>query len=129
MDNLKPLQNASVYQLLISVPALELNPAMLCYCSATYCHHLTVMLMSQYPPPDIGNSFCLEVRMFGSEPKGPQFYPRTATVATRKNTQHPPSVPLLDGSTKNSISFYIQQMAAPQLLHQALPNSKSMTIS
>ncbi|GBN13191.1 hypothetical protein AVEN_30225-1 [Araneus ventricosus] len=32
------------------------------------------MYISQYPPPDIGNSFCLVVRMFGSGPKGPQFY-------------------------------------------------------
>ncbi|GBN77498.1 hypothetical protein AVEN_256486-1 [Araneus ventricosus] len=74
------------------------------------------MFIIQYPPPDIGNSFCLVVRIFGSEPKGPQFYPRTATVVTRKNTQqHLLSVPLLDGSTKNSIYFYIQQMAATQL--------------
>ncbi|GBN10174.1 hypothetical protein AVEN_253402-1 [Araneus ventricosus] len=83
------------------------------------------MFISQYPRPDIGHSFCLVVRIFGSEPKGPRFY--TATVVTRKNTQHLLSVPLLDGSTKNSIYFYIQQMVAPQLLHQALPNSKSVT--
>ncbi|GBN11865.1 hypothetical protein AVEN_202164-1 [Araneus ventricosus] len=74
------------------------------------------MFLIQYPPPDIGNSFCLVVRIFGSEPKGPQLHPCTATVVTRKNTQHLPSVPLLDGSSKNSIYFYIQQMAAPQLL-------------
>ncbi|GBO03131.1 hypothetical protein AVEN_260471-1 [Araneus ventricosus] len=40
--------------------------------------------------------------MFGSGSKGPQFYPRTATVVTRKNTQHLLSVPLLDGSTSAS---------------------------
>ncbi|GBN80822.1 hypothetical protein AVEN_232216-1 [Araneus ventricosus] len=51
---------------------------------------------------------------------------RTATVATRKIAQHLLSVPLLDGSTKNSMYFCIQQMAAPQLLHQAHPNSKRM---
>ncbi|GBM95740.1 hypothetical protein AVEN_202066-1 [Araneus ventricosus] len=37
-------------------------------------HHITLMYISQYPPPDIGNSFCLVVKMFGSEPIGPQFY-------------------------------------------------------
>ncbi|GBN76979.1 hypothetical protein AVEN_124141-1 [Araneus ventricosus] len=81
------------------------------------------MFRSQYPP-DIGNSFCLVVRIFDSEPKDPQLYPRTAIVVTRKNTQHLLSVPLLDGSTTNSIHLYIHQMAAPQLLHKALPNSK-----
>ncbi|GBM63389.1 hypothetical protein AVEN_64630-1 [Araneus ventricosus] len=73
------------------------------------------MFIIQYPPPDIGNSFCLVVRIFGSEPKGPRFYPRTAIVVTRKNTQHLLSVPLLDGSTKNSIYFCIHQMAAPKI--------------
>ncbi|GBN23829.1 hypothetical protein AVEN_137736-1 [Araneus ventricosus] len=87
------------------------------------------MFIIQYPPPDIGNSFCLVVRIVGSEPKCPQFYPRTATVVTRKITQHLLSVPLLDGSITNSIYFYINQIPEPQLLHQALPNSKSMTIS
>ncbi|GBO07036.1 hypothetical protein AVEN_258301-1 [Araneus ventricosus] len=86
------------------------------------------MFISRYPPLDIGNSFCLVVRIFVSEPKVLRFY-SAATVVTRKNTQPLLSVPLLDGSTKNSIYFYIQQMAAPQLLHQALTNSKSMTIS
>ncbi|GBO41606.1 hypothetical protein AVEN_198183-1 [Araneus ventricosus] len=33
------------------------------------------MFIIQYPPLDIG--------MFGWEPKGPQFYPRTASVVTR----------------------------------------------
>ncbi|GBM95592.1 hypothetical protein AVEN_207052-1 [Araneus ventricosus] len=33
------------------------------------------MYISQYPPPDMGNSFCLVVWIFGSEPKGPRFYP------------------------------------------------------
>ncbi|GBM94845.1 hypothetical protein AVEN_201449-1 [Araneus ventricosus] len=87
------------------------------------------MFIIQYPLPDIGNSFCLVVRIFGSERKSLQFYPRTAIVVTRKNTQRLLSVPLLDGSTKNFIYFYIHQTAAPQLLHQALPNSKFMTIS
>ncbi|GBM50113.1 hypothetical protein AVEN_185498-1 [Araneus ventricosus] len=73
------------------------------------------MFIIRYPPPDIGNSFCLVVRMFGSGSKSPQFYPRTATVVTRKNTQHLLSVPLLDGSTTNSIYFYIHQMAAPPI--------------
>ncbi|GBL69502.1 hypothetical protein AVEN_148750-1 [Araneus ventricosus] len=96
--------------------------------SAPYCHHLTVMFIIQYPPPNIGNSFCLVVNIFGSEPEGPRFH-STAKGVTRKNTQHLLSVPPPDGSTTNSIYFYIHQMAAPQLLHQALPNSKSMTIS
>ncbi|GBL75884.1 hypothetical protein AVEN_168483-1 [Araneus ventricosus] len=56
-----------------------------CSCSAPRCHHLTVMFISQYPPPDIGNSFCLVVRIFGSELKGPQFYPHTATVPSMTN--------------------------------------------
>ncbi|GBO02831.1 hypothetical protein AVEN_205517-1 [Araneus ventricosus] len=38
------------------------------------------MYISQYPPPDIGNSFCLVVRIFGSEPKGPRFYPAAKTL-------------------------------------------------
>ncbi|GBO18379.1 hypothetical protein AVEN_239730-1 [Araneus ventricosus] len=83
------------------------------------------MFIIQYPPSDIGNSFLLVVRMFGAEPQGPQLYPRTATVVTRKNSQHLLSVPLLDGSTINPIHFYSHQMAGPQLLHQALPNSKA----
>ncbi|GBM60547.1 hypothetical protein AVEN_274325-1, partial [Araneus ventricosus] len=74
---------------------------------------------------------CLVVRIFGSEPKGPRFYP-AAKVVTRgqKNTQQL-SVPLIDGSTKyqvNSIFCYIHQMAARQLLQQrSSPNSKPMT--
>ncbi|GBO32217.1 hypothetical protein AVEN_163752-1 [Araneus ventricosus] len=35
----------------------------------TVLRHLTLMYISQYLPPDIGNSFCLVVRMFGSGPK------------------------------------------------------------
>ncbi|GBO16556.1 hypothetical protein AVEN_167512-1 [Araneus ventricosus] len=31
------------------------------------------MYISLYPPPDIGNSFCLVVKIFGLEPKGPRF--------------------------------------------------------
>ncbi|GBO22407.1 hypothetical protein AVEN_18623-1 [Araneus ventricosus] len=38
------------------------------------------MYISQYPPPDIGNSFCLVVRIFGSEPKGPRFYPTAKSL-------------------------------------------------
>ncbi|GBN93139.1 hypothetical protein AVEN_15127-1 [Araneus ventricosus] len=68
------------------------------FCCAPCCHHLTVII-SQYPPLDIGNSFCLKVRMFGSGPKGLRFY-LASTVVTRKNTQHLLSVPLLDGITK-----------------------------
>ncbi|GBN94298.1 hypothetical protein AVEN_252974-1 [Araneus ventricosus] len=41
------------------------------------------MFIIQYPSPDIGNSFCLVVRMFGSGPKGPQFYP-AVTVDVKK---------------------------------------------
>ncbi|GBO32658.1 hypothetical protein AVEN_161823-1 [Araneus ventricosus] len=37
------------------------------------------MYISQYPPPDVGNSFCLVVKMFGSEPKGPRFYTAAIT--------------------------------------------------
>ncbi|GBO30606.1 hypothetical protein AVEN_273170-1 [Araneus ventricosus] len=44
------------------------------------------MYISKYSPPDIGNSFCLVVRIFGSEPKGPRFYP-AAKVVTRNNFQ------------------------------------------
>ncbi|GBM15186.1 hypothetical protein AVEN_39100-1 [Araneus ventricosus] len=33
------------------------------------------MYISKHPPPDIGNSFCLVFKMFGSEPKGPRLYP------------------------------------------------------
>ncbi|GBM80102.1 hypothetical protein AVEN_205141-1 [Araneus ventricosus] len=50
---------------------LEEKDKLLHACSAPYCHHLNVMLIIQYPPPDIGNSFCLVVRMFGWGPKGP----------------------------------------------------------
>ncbi|GBL83125.1 hypothetical protein AVEN_165342-1 [Araneus ventricosus] len=32
-------------------------------------HHLTQMYISQYPPLDVGNSFCLEVKMLDSGPK------------------------------------------------------------
>ncbi|GBO41167.1 hypothetical protein AVEN_161357-1 [Araneus ventricosus] len=39
---------------------------------APVVHHLTVMFISQYPPPDIGNSFCLVVKMLDSGPKGPR---------------------------------------------------------
>ncbi|GBN86034.1 hypothetical protein AVEN_56395-1 [Araneus ventricosus] len=83
------------------------------------------MFIIQYPPPGIGNSFCLVVRMFGSGSKGPQLYPRTATVVDPEEHATPTFSP--DGSTTNSIHLYIHQMAAPQLLHQALPNSKSVT--
>ncbi|GBN52347.1 hypothetical protein AVEN_70574-1 [Araneus ventricosus] len=88
------------------------------------------MYISQYPPPDIGNSFCLVVRIFGSEPKCPRFYPAAKVVTRTKNTQQL-SVPLIDGSTKdqvNSIFCYIHQMAALQLLQQcSSPNSKPVT--
>ncbi|GBM80014.1 hypothetical protein AVEN_203778-1 [Araneus ventricosus] len=40
----------------------------------TVLRHLTVMYISQYLPPDIRNSFCLVVKMFGSRPKGIRFY-------------------------------------------------------
>ncbi|GBM29512.1 hypothetical protein AVEN_212241-1 [Araneus ventricosus] len=81
--------------------------------------HLTLMYISQYPPPDIGDFFCLVVRIFGSEPKGPRFYPAAKVVTrgyrTRKNQV-------------NSIFCYIHQMAAPQLLQQrSSPNSKPVT--
>ncbi|GBO09810.1 hypothetical protein AVEN_155878-1 [Araneus ventricosus] len=32
------------------------------------------MYISQYPPPDFGNSFCLVVKVFGSERKSPRLY-------------------------------------------------------
>ncbi|GBM60156.1 hypothetical protein AVEN_147481-1 [Araneus ventricosus] len=88
------------------------------------------MYIRQYPPPDIGNSFCLVVRIFGSEPKGPRFYPAAKVGDSRtKNPQQQLSVPLIDGSTKNqvnSIFCYIHQMAALQLLQQhSSPNSKA----
>ncbi|GBM80188.1 hypothetical protein AVEN_141655-1 [Araneus ventricosus] len=41
----------------------------------TVLRHLTLMYISQYPPPDIGNSFCVVVKMFCFEPKGLHFYP------------------------------------------------------
>ncbi|GBM38127.1 hypothetical protein AVEN_1521-1 [Araneus ventricosus] len=44
--------------------------------------HPTLMDISQYPPLDIGNSFCLVVKMLGSEPKGLRFYP-----AAKEQTQ------------------------------------------
>ncbi|GBL87463.1 hypothetical protein AVEN_264960-1 [Araneus ventricosus] len=98
----------------------------------TVLRHLTLMYISQYPPPDIGNFFCLVVRIFGSEPKGPRFYPRRQSGDSRtKNTQQQLSVPLIDGSIKNqvnSIFCYIHQMAALKLLQQRnSPNSKPMT--
>ncbi|GBN95736.1 hypothetical protein AVEN_47647-1 [Araneus ventricosus] len=68
--------------------------------------------------------------MLDSGPEGPTFKSTHYHSGDPKNTQHPLSVPLLDGSTKhpiNSIYYYVQQMAALQLLHQALPHSKSMT--
>ncbi|GBN79278.1 hypothetical protein AVEN_223687-1 [Araneus ventricosus] len=69
----------------------------------TVLRPLTLVYISQYPPPDIGNSFCLVVRIFGSEPKGPRFYPA-------------------------AIFCYIHQMAERQLLQQRIsPNSKPMT--
>ncbi|GBM54046.1 hypothetical protein AVEN_220607-1 [Araneus ventricosus] len=59
------------------------------------------MFTSQYPPPDIGNSLCLVVRISGSEPKGPQFYPRTATISLNVSIKKSPdfSVLTLLGST------------------------------
>ncbi|GBL83668.1 hypothetical protein AVEN_132598-1 [Araneus ventricosus] len=55
-------------------------------CSAPYCHHLTVMFIIQYPPPDIGISFCLVVRIFGSGPKGPRFYSASKVVTRGQRT-------------------------------------------
>ncbi|GBO33337.1 hypothetical protein AVEN_149716-1 [Araneus ventricosus] len=91
------------------------------------------MYISQYPPPYMGNSFCLVVRIFGSQPRGPQFYPPAAQSgdSRTKNTQQQVSVPPIDSSTKyqvNSIFCYIHQMAARQLLQQrSSPNSKPVT--
>ncbi|GBM66660.1 hypothetical protein AVEN_258320-1 [Araneus ventricosus] len=53
----------------------------------TVLRHLTLMYISQYPPPDIGNSFCLVVRIFGSEPKGPRFYPAAKVVTRGQRTR------------------------------------------
>ncbi|GBO19989.1 hypothetical protein AVEN_251511-1 [Araneus ventricosus] len=46
------------------------------------------MYISQYPPPDIWNSFCLVVRVFGSEPKGPRFYPAAKVVTRGRRTRN-----------------------------------------
>ncbi|GBO17224.1 hypothetical protein AVEN_14486-1 [Araneus ventricosus] len=90
------------------------------------------MYISQYLPPDIGNSFCLVVRNLRLGTERSPFLSRRQKVVTRgqKNTQQL-SVPLKDGSTKyhvNSIFCDIHQMAALQVLQQRIsPNSKSMT--
>ncbi|GBM68573.1 hypothetical protein AVEN_229740-1 [Araneus ventricosus] len=99
----------------------------MCSCSVDIVVHRTATIYCDvYNPISAsghGEFLLSSVRIFGSDPKGPHLYPCTATVVTRKNTQYILSVPLLDDSTTNSIYFYIHQMAAPQLLHQALPNS------
>ncbi|GBO20018.1 hypothetical protein AVEN_14435-1 [Araneus ventricosus] len=63
------------------------------------------MYISQYPPPDGGNSFCLVVKIRNSGPKGPRFKSTHCHSgdSRTKNTQQLLSVPLLDGSTKNHI--------------------------
>ncbi|GBO24156.1 hypothetical protein AVEN_199866-1 [Araneus ventricosus] len=95
-------------------------------------HHLTLMFINPYPPPGIGNSFCLVVKIRDSEPKGSRFESSCCHRVTRKNTQHPPSVHTTRWQHQknhiNSIFCYVHQMAAPQLLQQrSFPNSKSMT--
>ncbi|GBM58558.1 hypothetical protein AVEN_255337-1 [Araneus ventricosus] len=54
----------------------------------TVLRHLTLMYISQYPPSDIGNSFCLVVRIFGSEPKGPRFYSAAKVVTRGQRTRN-----------------------------------------
>ncbi|GBM82765.1 hypothetical protein AVEN_272321-1 [Araneus ventricosus] len=73
------------------------------------------------------SEFLLSIKIRDSGPKGPRFkstHCHSGNYRT-KYTQHIPSVPLIDGSTKNhiiSIFCYIHQMAARQLLQQpALP--------
>ncbi|GBO39655.1 hypothetical protein AVEN_141203-1 [Araneus ventricosus] len=45
-------------------------------------------LLSGYPPPDIGNSFCLVVRIFVSEPKGLRFCPAAKVVTRGQRTRY-----------------------------------------
>ncbi|GBN76751.1 hypothetical protein AVEN_75715-1 [Araneus ventricosus] len=39
----------------------------------TVLRHPIPMYVSQYPPPDRGNSFCLVIKIRDSVPKGPRF--------------------------------------------------------
>ncbi|GBL85280.1 hypothetical protein AVEN_222745-1 [Araneus ventricosus] len=88
------------------------------------------MYISQYLPPDHGNSF----KMLDSGPKGPRFKSTHCQCGDyrTKNTQLELSLSLLDDSPANyinSIFCYIRQMAALQLLQQrSCHNSKSMTL-
>ncbi|GBM44672.1 hypothetical protein AVEN_214199-1 [Araneus ventricosus] len=62
---------------------------------APVVHHLTLMYISQYSPLDMGNSFCLVVKMLDSGPKGVRLYPaakalnnlRTFAKRVRKNSK------------------------------------------
>ncbi|GBN29460.1 hypothetical protein AVEN_109440-1 [Araneus ventricosus] len=82
----------------------------------TVLHHLTVTYISQYPPPDIGNSFCLVVRIFGSEPKGPRFYPAAKLVTRGQRTLHSP-----DGSTTTPTATQLSQFKACDTFHSTKP--------
>ncbi|GBM33507.1 hypothetical protein AVEN_273004-1 [Araneus ventricosus] len=78
----------------------------------TVLRHLTLMYISQYPPPDIGNAFCLVVRIFGSEPKGPRFYPaakpsfqKAPKFVLRQGSKSQNSTPLLPLRGRFRVSF------------------------
>ncbi|GBN52474.1 hypothetical protein AVEN_28062-1 [Araneus ventricosus] len=98
----------------------------------TMLRHLTLMYISQYPPPDMGNSFCLVVRIFGSEPKGPRFYP-AAKVVTRADKEHATTFsPTNRWQHQISGQFHLllhsPDGSTTQLLQQRIsPNSKPMT--
>ncbi|GBM24660.1 hypothetical protein AVEN_272890-1 [Araneus ventricosus] len=67
-----------------------------------------LMYISQYPPPNRGNSFCLVDKKLDSGPKGPRFKSCYCHSGDPDmiHTQHLLSVPLLDGSTKKSHQFH-----------------------
>ncbi|GBO01886.1 hypothetical protein AVEN_20847-1 [Araneus ventricosus] len=69
------------------------------------------MCISQYPRADLGNSFCLVVKIRDSEPKGPRFYPAAKVVTHGQRTRN------------NFQSHYY--MAAPQIT--SIPYSATST--
>ncbi|GBM18206.1 hypothetical protein AVEN_151737-1 [Araneus ventricosus] len=54
----------------------------------TVLRHLTLIYISRYPPPNIRNSFCLVVKMFGSGPKGLWLYSASIVVTRGQRTRN-----------------------------------------